>query len=263
MEIRKQTACPRHGIRTLIRVAGMVIGLWTVSGPGTADAQTGACSGPEIRFSGDTSDVDIMEFEAQFRKAWRKACTWWGDTYTGPVTIEIDDSRGPSMALVPAWRGERGTMLFRLPTVRAGRNATTHEIVHVLAPNANRLLAEGLAVYAHERLGGVSAYPNFGKDLHEAARGIGSVGDIPALERIATPHRLENEQLDGKEAYKVAGSFVRFLFERYGEARFRQLYALTPLVPRSQDAGDPGRWQQVYGLSLEKLDAEWRAGTAR
>ena len=74
------------------------------------------------------------------------------------------------MAIVPAWRGNRGEMLFRAKIIREGYNATIHEVVHVYAPNANRFLAEGLATYAHQHLGGGSAFPNYGADLHRAAQ---------------------------------------------------------------------------------------------
>jgi len=238
------------------------VGIWIAFAPGAAFAQAGACSDAKVVING-SPDTDLAAFETEFRKALDKACTWWGKTFGGPFAIDLDESRGPSMALVPAWRGNRGEMLFRAPTVREGRNATTHEIVHVLAPNANRFLAEGLAVYAHEHLGGTRAYPNFGKDLHQSVSGSANADDIVALERITTPSRLENSRWDGKAAYLVAGSFVRFLFETHGEERFRRLYAMTPLVPGSRDAGDPGRWRAVYGVGLDTLAVEWRAKVAR
>jgi hypothetical protein len=55
---------------------------------------------------------------------------------------------------------------------------------------------------------------------------------------------------------------VRHLIERHGLAKFRQLYALTPLVPGQRNAGGPERWQQIYGVSLDELGTAWRAQIA-
>jgi hypothetical protein len=188
-----------------------------------------------------------------------RACAWWGEGFDGKFIITIEDTRGPSMALVPAWRGARGEMLFRANAVRIGRAAIQHEVVHVFAPNANRFLAEGLAVFAHEHLGGNTAYPNNGTDLHRAAKPLEPRADMAALDRVATPQQLALSGLTEDEAYIVAGSFVRFLVERHGLDKFRALYALTPLAPYKREAGNPGRWTDIYGVSFDRLVADWRS----
>jgi hypothetical protein len=223
-------------------------------------AASAACAPPAVSFpSVAVSGGDRDEFERELRLSISRACAWWGDSHDGPFAITIEDSRGPSMTLVPAWRGERGKMLFRAATVRLGRAAIQHEVVHVFAPNANRFLAEGLAVYAHEHLGGNKAYPNNGADLHKAAKPLAARADMAALERVATPERLQRPGLSEDEAYIVAGSFVRFLIERDGMEKFRAIYATTPLVPHGRDAGPPARWAAVYGKDFPTLVADWRA----
>ncbi len=199
------------------------------------------------------------EFRERFVAAANKVCEWWGPTYTKGFEIVVDRYRGPSMALVPAWRGSRGSMIFRSPRVRQSASAIVHEVTHVLAPNANRFLAEGLGVYAQEKLRGQAAFPNFGRDLHREAAKLAESADIAELERYATPKRLRSGAFDEREAYIVVGSFVRYLIETYGLEMFRELYALTPLVPRGRDAGDPGRWDRIYGKSLSALAREWKS----
>ena len=158
------------------------------------------------------------------------------------------------MALVPTWRGERGTMLFMSNTVDAGRAATHHEMIHVYAPNANRFLAEGLAVYGHDLLGGRPAHPNFGRSLDALAAMHAGSAVMLKLERVATPAPLESVE---ENAYVLAGSFVKFLIETRGMEKFRALYDLTPLVVKRRDAGAPERWQQVYGEDYAALVAKW------
>jgi hypothetical protein len=223
-----------------------------------------ACGDGEINIRAPIlSGSDKADFEAHFRKSLKRVCRWWGETYDGSFSIDIDESRGPSMALAPAWRGHHGDMLFRAGTVRLGRAAITHEIVHVVAPNANRFLAEGLAVYTHADQRGQPAYPNYSKDLDTEAAKLLSRADIAALERLATPSRLKLPDLDGRDAYIIAGSFVGFLIEQHGLEKFQELYALTPLVAGQRNAGAPERWQQVYERDLATLTADWRTSLAR
>jgi len=230
---------------------------------GSASAEN-RCSAPTISLNIEApiSPPARTWFEGQLRQATHKVCAWWGPSFAGAFTIDVVEANGPSMALIPAWRGERGRVIFPASVVRREQAATVHEIVHVYAPNANRFLAEGLAVYAHEKLGGPIAYPNFGASLHTAAAPYAQA-DIAALDRLATPSRLELDRLAGREAYLVAGSFVRFLIERRGLDTFRRLYAGTPLVPGQRNAGAPARWQEIYGLDFDQLVGMWRNSLAR
>jgi hypothetical protein len=231
----------------------------SVSGPVLAASP---CSGAKMSFDASSlSGGEVKELEEKLRRALDNVCNWWGPVFKGPFSIEVKDDSGPSMALLPAWKGELGHMIFR------GRNrgnpAVTHEMVHVFAPNANRMLAEGLATYAHEHLGGASAYPNFGQDLHSAARDLSENTSLAAFDALATPRRLRLDGFEENDSYLVAGSFVRFLIEKDGIETFRKLYALTPLESYQRFAGDPDRWEGVFGKGLPVLQAEWKAAINR
>lgn len=110
---------------------------------------------------------------------------------------------------------------------------------------------------------------------------------LTALDRVATPVPLQLQRtanvsaadleklalpsstavpLD-KPAYVafiVAGSFVRFLVDKYGLDAFRELYLLTPLKPLNRDAGAPDRWKSVpgYNKPLGDLEKEWKGQIA-
>jgi hypothetical protein len=230
--------------------------LVSISAPAAAQSATPPCSRLEVAIRSTLSGSDVRAFEKEFRQALDKVCDWWGKTYTGKISIEVLDSRGPSMALVPAWRGNRGQMIFRSGTISQNITATIHELTHLFAPNGNRFLAEGLAVYAQEALASTAVYPTYGEDIHLAAKPLADAS-IPYLDEFATPQRLTQEQ------YVVAGSFVRYLIETHGLNKFREVYAMTPLIPRARDAGDRRRWIEVYGLDIEKLALAWTARILR
>jgi hypothetical protein len=112
-------------------------------------------------------------FQSEMQRARVRVREWWGATFEGSISIETNTDRVLSMALIPAWRGERGQMVFGAKRVNAGQAATVHEMIHVYAPNANRFLAQGLAVYGHDLLRGHPPTPISGKastTLQAAAR---------------------------------------------------------------------------------------------
>ena len=135
-----------------------------------ATAVVDASAEPEMTFklSGIRAPA-AAAFQSEMQRARAKVREWWGATFEDSISIQTNTERVLSMALIPAWRGERGQMIFGAKRVDAGEAATVHEMIHVYAPNANRFLAEGLAVYGHDLLGGPPAYPNFGKSLDDIA----------------------------------------------------------------------------------------------
>jgi hypothetical protein len=210
-----------------------------------------------ISYPPNLSSALAQRFGALLVQERRRLRDWWGPAFEEPIRVTITEERGPSMALVPAWSGDHGTMLMPIQRLRGADAASLHELVHIYAPNGNRFVAESLAVYAHEALKGQRAHPNFGRDLHEMARE--RTGDISLVEldKVPTPNSL-GRQAEPVEAYVAGGSFVRFLIERDGLEKFRTLYALTPLIPRRRAAGSQERWQQIYNRSLAELEKDWR-----
>jgi hypothetical protein len=218
-------------------------------------AAVAAAAEPDMTFKvAGVSGATATKFQTDMQAARDKVRQWWGSTFEDPITVSTNADRPISMALIPAWRGERGQMIFGTKRVAGGEAATIHEMIHVYAPNANRMLAEGIAVYGHELLGGPSAYPNYGKDLHQAAASRANKDVMLKLERAATPKALE--EID-KEGETLSGSFVRFLIERDGMEKFRALYAMTPLVVKGTDPGDIARWAHVYGQDYAALVDAW------
>jgi len=175
----------------------------------------------------------------------QKVDSFWGATWKEPIRIHVDRTYRISRALIPGYRGNRGFMEMPLRVVRSNESALLHEIVHIYAPNDNRFLAEGLAVYLHHKLGGNEAFPNFGKSLDAGAREL-----LPRLESLAPFHGVHRQRLGGllgeQSEYLVAGSFVGFLIEKYGLPQFVKLY-------------ESGGYETAYAKPLEALEKEWRA----
>jgi hypothetical protein len=198
--------------------------------------------------------------------------------------VFVSENYNLSRSLVPAWHGQRGWMEFPAHRVVVSGAAIAHELVHVLFPNGNRMLAEGLATYLqYKLLPKVLVYPNYGDALEcvvedfltttfkdDPAGALWSI-DMEGLESISTPDdlfvRVETRPFIGgnptedaapdpqqtKFVYSVAGSFVGFLLENpieddglLTEANFGALYLSTPLRPLERDSGEADRWEKCY-----------------
>jgi hypothetical protein len=199
--------------------------------------------------------------------------------------VFVSDAYDLSRALVPGWLGHRGWMEFPAHRVTVGGAAITHELVHVLFPNGNRMLAEGLAVYLqYKLLPRIPVLPNYGQPLEEVVGNFLSENfqgspsdalwnmDLDGFENIATPDELymrigTRPYIGGdpsnstsspdphqvKFVYAVAGSLVEFLLENPIEENdlltvenFGALYQSTPLRPLERDSGSSDRWQKYY-----------------
>jgi len=212
----------------------------------------------------------------------------WADQHRWPYALPqldviVADRFRISKSLVPAWNSHAGRMELPTRRVAEGKAAIMHELVHIAFPNANRLLAEGLAIHLQAEIGSNPAFPNFGRPLHVVAHEVLrelvpefapgeherlDVVHLTEIDAIATPEPLTlrigalvlGEEPRGQGCiYPLAGSFIRFLIEAHGLEQFRALYALTPLVPLAQNAGSPDRWRSVYRCALAELEREWKA----
>jgi hypothetical protein len=232
--------------------------------------------------------IQQNEFRLDFCREIARLDQWtadrqWLPSAVAELHVAISDRYKISKSLVPAWFSRAGHMEFPAWRVIARKAAITHELAHVFFPNGNRFLAEGLAVYLQAEIGGNPAFPNFGRPLHKLVSELlqeivpeFSSGDpqsldclhLAELDKIATPSPLTlkiRQDFYGEEPrgqaciYPIAGSFVQFLIETHGMEKFRALYQQTPLVPLTQSAGTPDRWQDIYGLSLVDLENEWKS----
>ena len=266
----------------------------------TTDLPSGeSCSGIAIDFDEPAADRDDLvltsvqkqTFRADIAREQVAVRNWFGrqqwlPDMTPDLNVEVSARFRISKSLVPAWSGQRGRMEFPNSRVAAGQAAIAHELTHVYFPNANRFLAEGLALWIQAEIGSNPAFPNFGKPLHALAceiltdilpefhlgrqNGVDSFAPLHLsdLDMIATPSPLTlkvgpnvygEEPRGQRVVYAIAGSFAAFLIETRGVAKFREIYMRTPLRPQFCDPGTQDRWIDVYRLSLTELETEWKS----
>lgn len=239
--------------RSLLYALGSVTFLVLVPESGVAQSvsvqeQSVGCQGIEVV----SDELRRPEAEKYCRYAVgerKKVEQFWGVTWREPIRLQVSSSYSIARSLVTNG-GNPGNIEMPLSRVRDGRGALLHEIVHNYAPNANRFLQEGLAVYLQERIGGNPAFPNFGQKLHVlAGAALSSVSSLENLNNVRFPQRLSTVMLE-RTAYILAGSFVEFLIEKHGLPEFRTLY-------------ESGDYEKAYQKSLRVLEKEWRQSLER
>ncbi len=136
-----------------------------------------------------------------------------------------------------------------------------HEIAHVMAGNfgdpifevsAGRFL--GVPVFFNvgmiEGIAVASDWPDhFNKALtpHQSVKAMQALGMRQPVERLFSTGFLS---LSSAHSYTLAGSYLRFLLDRYGIAKLRTLYA------------NGGDFQAAYGVAQSELTAGWREAIA-
>ncbi|MBO6521596.1 MAG: hypothetical protein JJ900_14510 [Rhodospirillales bacterium] len=230
------------------------------------------CAGQDARLvKGENIQVRVLQDGAAMETAaalaergdrvYRQLRTFFARDVPVPVTIKIDAN-----ARIARSFSARNAIVFP-PRVVTGNNAIiAHEMTHLFMPeNRSEALREGIAVYAQDRFGEVPGYPNYGNDLDQLvvkrlSDGIGKdVGTFSAAEALFRHNRgtdsggkrVSLDKVDAearRNAYLIAGSFVRYLFDdvlRSDMAAFKRLYT-------------EGDYLRETGMMLAALEAGWQ-----
>jgi hypothetical protein len=134
-----------------------------------------------------------------------------------------------------------------------------HEVVHLYSSawgSPVALFTEGLAVaYSTNPPAGQLVPRWHSEPVHTIAARMRAQGTLIPIARLAETRSFRS--FDPNVTYPEAGSFVRFLVDRWGLAPMRQIYAAL----RANDAADviERAVTDAYGRSLSELEAEWLA----
>ena len=212
--------------------------------------------------TGDTpAEIALVRNDLEFRYHQLRAIL--GSEPRTPITVYRFSSAQEKKDLVGAgatlfakpWLREIYVQAERFPAPRL-----RHELAHVFAGAfGDSFFGVSLAwrwwgPLPVPRLGtglieGVAEAADFGDPdgratLHQQAWAMISLGQAPSLARIMGAGFSAES---GARAYVLAGSFCRYLLDRFGAGKLRAIY---------RSAGD---FVAVYGVSLAELEKSWRA----
>lgn len=199
-----------------------------------------------IRYaSGSFSDEEIAGIAAEHEFQLHQTTQRLQVSYGGMITSYIYPSADVKRQLVGA-----GQTNIAKPWLReihlnrdSWRSVLKHEIVHVVAgefgmpvirAHYNIGLVEGLAMAVEWDFGN--------RTLHEYAASLEHFGVMDDVTQVLS---LEGFAFHASPiSYVVNGSFYRFLLDRYGVVRFKEVYGGKPFA-------------RVYGRTLAALAQEW------
>jgi len=133
-----------------------------------------------------------------------------------------------------------------------------HEMTHIFAAylgNPNAFLLEGTATAfpGFYTLG----YPRYGykrpRSLHKRVKQMRKRGTFIPLEDLLDNDTFWKYATD--RSYGPAGSFVRFLIDRYGIEKFRTLYSTVRYDISVQDF--KRTFMQIYEMEFSKVSEQW------
>lgn len=206
-----------------------------------------------LHYPGGLTDVEVSRVLGDVRFRHHQIETFFGAPPPGKVTIWLYRSPAEKQRLVGAantqfakpWRREIHVNGLGFP-----HPVLKHELVHAmaapwgappfgvaatffgLAPHVG--VIEGFAVAADNPVDELS--------LHEWAAAMKKKGLLPEVAKLMSAQGFYGAP--PSRAYTTAGSFLRFLGERFGKEQLRELYR-------------DGDFQRVFGESLDSLAAKY------
>ena len=136
------------------------------------------------------------------------------------------------------------TAMVYSDTIKAiGGHETCHALAHVLWGKPHGLwMDEGLAVYADDQWNG--------SPLHVVAKMLLNKGELLPIADLLDDHWPK--KYSDLVTYPELGSFVKFLYEKYGLDPMKNLWQHG-----AKDA------ESIFGKNISALDSEWRAELAK
>jgi hypothetical protein len=135
-----------------------------------------------------------------------------------------------------------------------------HEPVHVYSALVGRpsdFFNEGIAVaFQTDPAAGDFESRFNGLQVHDAAGAYRRQGQLPPLEQIVDTQGFRNIP-DSVLAYRVAGSFVRFLIDRDGIEAVKAFFRTGNVGDSRQIIGE--RFREAFGRSLAEAESGWHA----
>ncbi|KUK66664.1 MAG: Uncharacterized protein XD85_0077 [Parcubacteria bacterium 34_609] len=167
------------------------------------------------------------------------------------ITLMGDDSPGNAIwEELEIENGKSDTKKFEIHVVynEKCKFIGEHEDAHLLS------LPWGLSIYLFCE--GLSQYmeDNFmGEDLHTVAKKLLQEDKLYSLEWLSVNNNWEN--VEPVIIYPQVGSFSKFIIEKYGKDKFRELYQGTSR--HFKTSKNLSEIEKIYNKKIDQLESEW------
>ena len=232
-----------------MRVAALILTLFLTALPAAAANVLSKDGSILVRSEyGHLSDRMKADMAARAARELKTLEAFFNTTAQRPIIVDLADRYPFSIAY-----RHRNLIGFPRHIIERDIAVTAHEMTHLLLPfGHSAALREGIAIYAQDRFGEITGFPNFGSDVHvEAALRLARPGAQLNSFRDAEAYLRRpgavNQRIR-RDAYIIAGSFTRFLIEDLFEGN----------VPAFLTLYEDGDYQRHTGRPLDAIERVWR-----
>lgn len=181
----------------------------------------------------------------------------------GKIRVLFDAARRGNYSCVFYWQGKGNERVraVRVFGFEGGPQMMAHKLTSAIFPQKDKLLRNMMGILAEVHIGSPLTFPRCGYDSDDWVLALLKTKSYIPLGELGPDHESwgMKDAGDGKlqvfdrprqhKSYAEAGSFGEYLFRTYGVGKILRLQRL------SQEKERP--WQDVFGLGLQELEANW------
>ena len=180
----------------------------------------------------------------------------------GKIIVEFDHSEPKVNYSFFFFRQEKGQKVRVVGVFGGGEDPhhLAHKLTSAVFPNPDKLIRNMMGEASEVRFGNPLSFPMCGFDKDCWVIALSRAGSYIPLAKIGSEHsdwgmEIQNnlpkvkDRVKQHTSYLEAGSFGEFLINTYGIEKMKQFNQLSTKNPRP--------WKEVYGVTLEALEAKW------
>jgi hypothetical protein len=180
----------------------------------------------------------------------------------GKIIVEFDHSDPKANYSFFFFRQEKGQKVRVVGVFGGGEDPhhLAHKLTSAVFPNSDKLIRNMMGEASEVRFGNPLSFPMCGFDKDCWVIALSRTGSYIPLAKIGSEHsdwgmEIQNnlpkvkDRVKQHTSYLEAGSFGEFLINTQGIEKMKQFNQLSTKNPRP--------WKEVYGVTLEALEAKW------
>jgi len=256
-------AMTRETIAVTIVVAGLLIAGSSPAASAVIEPQhlivsdaTGKLSNDQLKSSADQAQAMLGRILA-FWSADSGVDRW------GKIRVIFDVPRREVYSCVFYWGGKDGgrTRIVQVFKSEGAPQMLAHKLTSAVFPQKDKLIRNLMGILTEAQVGNPLTFPMCGFCSDEWVLALLKAKSIIPLNELGPDHEswgmkdagggklLILDTVKQHKAYAETGSFGNYLFRTYGINKIKRLQRLSQTQERP--------WQEVFGISLQELEANW------
>jgi hypothetical protein len=252
-------------------LGALVLAVWLLLA-GAAQAASAVVETRDLLVSdatGNVSEARLADLAGQAQAMLERVLTFWsadsGVGRFGKIRVIFDVPRRGNYSCVFYWagRGPERVRNVRVFGFEGPVQMLAHKLTSAVFPQQDKLIRNMMGILTEEQLGNPLTFPRCGFGSDDWVLALLKARAYIPLDELGPDHESWGMKDAGggmlmvldrpkqHRSYAEAGSFGRYLFQTYGLGRILRLQRLSHEIRRP--------WQDVFGLGLEELEANWLA----